>query len=413
MKKKQLKKLKKEVKGITLIALVVTIIVLLILASVAISLTIGQNGIFTRAQEASKKYEEASTNEQKSMEEAANELNGYLEGTGNNLGEANPGTTVEEAMNAENINKYFKKTTTIKDSTNKDVTIPGGFKIHPDSSTSVNEGIVITDGTNEFVWVPVDDPSTMFIDADAYLQYNSVKTDVYSNLKNLNAITNYTVGKPGDYANNIVREPDTLRQNEDTQAASEYVEQFKKMSNSVKKYKGFYVGRYEMTGTIEKPTEAKGEVLHNQDWKTLYNASKKVVSTEYAQTSMIYGCQWDEIMQWLINSGEKTSEQVAKSSRDWGNYGSFNEDQTDIIPSSPIETGSNSNYQANKIFDLAGNYVEFTQEANSLDNRTTRGGGYTFYQGVDMVDLRMGYSMNTDSEYKEIITTRATLYIVG
>ena len=44
--------LKKQVKGITLIALVVTIIVLLILAGVAISLIIGQNGIFTRAQTA-------------------------------------------------------------------------------------------------------------------------------------------------------------------------------------------------------------------------------------------------------------------------------------------------------------------------------------------------------------------------
>ena len=36
--------------GITLIALVVTIIVLLILAGVAISLSIGNNGIFQKAQ---------------------------------------------------------------------------------------------------------------------------------------------------------------------------------------------------------------------------------------------------------------------------------------------------------------------------------------------------------------------------
>ena len=42
----------KKEKGITLIALVVTIIVLLILAGVAISLTIGQNGIFGKAQDA-------------------------------------------------------------------------------------------------------------------------------------------------------------------------------------------------------------------------------------------------------------------------------------------------------------------------------------------------------------------------
>ena len=43
---------KKDEKGITLVALVVTIIVLIILAGIAISMTIGDNGIFTRAKEA-------------------------------------------------------------------------------------------------------------------------------------------------------------------------------------------------------------------------------------------------------------------------------------------------------------------------------------------------------------------------
>ena len=57
------RKLKKEIKGITLVALVVTIIVLLILSGVAISLSIGEDGIFKRAQDASKIYENASQNE--------------------------------------------------------------------------------------------------------------------------------------------------------------------------------------------------------------------------------------------------------------------------------------------------------------------------------------------------------------
>lgn len=54
--------------GITLVALVVTIIVLLILAGVAISLTISNNGIFTRAQNATKIWNEATKNEQKEMD---------------------------------------------------------------------------------------------------------------------------------------------------------------------------------------------------------------------------------------------------------------------------------------------------------------------------------------------------------
>ena len=57
----------KKEKGITLVALVVTIIVLLILAGVAISLTIGQNGIFTRAQNATERWEKAVDKEDQEM----------------------------------------------------------------------------------------------------------------------------------------------------------------------------------------------------------------------------------------------------------------------------------------------------------------------------------------------------------
>ena len=59
-----MKKFKKDVKGITLIALVVTIIVLLILAGIAINLTIGENGIFTRAAKAREESEKAEIIEQ-------------------------------------------------------------------------------------------------------------------------------------------------------------------------------------------------------------------------------------------------------------------------------------------------------------------------------------------------------------
>ena len=50
----------KSNKGITLVALVITIIVLLILAGVSISLVVGDNGVLTQAQSASKKTDLAS-----------------------------------------------------------------------------------------------------------------------------------------------------------------------------------------------------------------------------------------------------------------------------------------------------------------------------------------------------------------
>ncbi len=53
----------KNQKGITLIALIITIIVLLILAGVSISLVVGDNGVLTQAQNASKKTTSASEKE--------------------------------------------------------------------------------------------------------------------------------------------------------------------------------------------------------------------------------------------------------------------------------------------------------------------------------------------------------------
>lgn len=51
-------------KGITLISLVVTIVILIILAAVAISMTIGKNGLFTKAKEGKTNYQTAANDEQ-------------------------------------------------------------------------------------------------------------------------------------------------------------------------------------------------------------------------------------------------------------------------------------------------------------------------------------------------------------
>ena len=63
----------KKERGITLIALVVTIIVLLILAGVAISLTIGQGGIFDRAQNAANTWRNAEINQSRAFNGFASE----------------------------------------------------------------------------------------------------------------------------------------------------------------------------------------------------------------------------------------------------------------------------------------------------------------------------------------------------
>ena len=82
-KSKKIKMLKKQVQGITLIALVVTIIALLILAGVAINLTIGDNGIITRAQKARLTSELATYKEELEMYSVGKELDntGFMRDT--------------------------------------------------------------------------------------------------------------------------------------------------------------------------------------------------------------------------------------------------------------------------------------------------------------------------------------------
>lgn len=81
--------LEKRNKGITLIALVITIIVLLILAGVSIATLTGENGILTRASEASKKTIQANAEEQVQLEVIASigtDGNINIEDLNDNLG---------------------------------------------------------------------------------------------------------------------------------------------------------------------------------------------------------------------------------------------------------------------------------------------------------------------------------------
>ena len=124
-----MKKLKE--KGITIVALVVTVIILLILAGVTLNMTLSQNGLFSRAQNAAKK-----TNEEKEIEQRQF-------------------TIAEAAMNFEN--------TEYRDKNGDKVTIPAGFAVSKiEGENVVDDGLVIIDSKgNEFVWIPVKDASTM------------------------------------------------------------------------------------------------------------------------------------------------------------------------------------------------------------------------------------------------------------
>ena len=70
--------MKDDKRGITLIALVITIVVLIILATVAINLSLGENGIFKRAKQAKEQYSNAQSHENDQVNELDNKINGLV-----------------------------------------------------------------------------------------------------------------------------------------------------------------------------------------------------------------------------------------------------------------------------------------------------------------------------------------------
>ena len=105
---------------------------------------------------------------------------------------------------------------------------------------------------------------------------------------------------------------------------------------------------------------------------------------------MIWGTQYDQVMNWLIKSGEKTPLDIYRGSVAWGNYRDVefeyytNTSKTtatkNLGSSTRIASGAYEGAKANNIYDLAGNVSLWTLEASSSgsgDYRYDRGGSYS------------------------------------
>ncbi len=148
----------KEKRGITLIALVVTIVVLLILAGITINMLFSNGGIFKTAGDAANAWNEATVNEQESLNNIADQIENWANG------QTGGGNTPEEIVDITTVTEIVQKEEgqKAKDIYGNIVVVPKGFKVVVSEGTTVPEGIVIEDGTgtetttgNQFVWIPV------------------------------------------------------------------------------------------------------------------------------------------------------------------------------------------------------------------------------------------------------------------
>ena len=412
----------KSERGITLISLIITVVIMIILVAVTINITLGDGGLIDQAKTAAEATVNSAQSEQEQLASLEQELANLLaEPAGPpEIGDIKPSTPEEVDI--------FDNTTKVIDDSGDEVWIPGGFGLDEETATDADDGIVITDAKgNEFVWIPVPDYTTMYEDTAGSVQLNGVETttSVYSKLRQRSGNSD-TVTPPGQESG--IMEPDVLS-SYDTDAryyqtilgygstklmADAFVEEYTATYNSIKKYKGFYMGRYELTGTVEEPTVQKGqEVLTSSssqagNWYRLKKACSNIVSSSYAQSEMIYGNQWDEVMSWLKQTVFKGQEdKVDNDSSSWGNYN--NSTGEAATGSGAIRTsGHNEAWKANNIYDLAGNCREWTQEARDAFGRVFRG-GYCGNSGSD--NPASDRNSNSPVDSSSFNSARSALYI--
>ena len=359
-----MKKLKKQVKGITLIALVVTIIVLLILAGIALNLTIGQNGIFSRAEKAANTWRNAGTNEQLALGELGNWIGNYLDENGNGgsqgggSGDDQTGTTVVDGVPIPNGFYYVggKKDTGLvisDDPTDENKYSPENWENQdniPAGKETDEKGAIVG---NQFVWVPVED---------------------YSKFQRYDGYWNIGDGTTLQGLISQCQEPAS-------NAVDWETKEHTAMQTSVKNNKGFYVARYEASQGTGNKAESKPDITPwvSIPWGTsmtevgnsgaVYQAQNMYNDDEHAVTStLIYGVQWDAIMNWIDSN----------YSNEKGDCNSFVSDSTDQGWYNQNSATNCGYYQVNNIYDLAGNVFEWTMEAISTESRVVRGGFYGY-----------------------------------
>ena len=162
--------------------------------------------------------------------------------------------------------------------------------------------------------------------------------------------------------------------------------------DSVNKYGGYYIGRYEAgdgtTSTKRTSSTSDTNTLVSKKGAYVYNyitndSAKSLSSGMYSRngavtSQLITGAGWDRALNWIIETGEQTEENVLFNSSSWGNYNnSTGNAATNAGPGNMnFTTGRSEYWKANNIYDLAGNTWEWTQETYQSTGSVNRGGNY-------------------------------------
>ena len=175
--------------------------------------------------------------------------------------------------------------------------------------------------------------------------------------------------------------------------------------NSVNKYGGFYIARYEAGSTNPRTSSSgTGDTVLSQANKHPYNYINQTDSiTKAAEMNngktnvtagLVNGAAWDRTLNWILETNNNMSlADITENSTSWGNYsnskfnftGKYSTNNetnfTDVTTSTEkpdnkiylLGTGVTDYTKKNNIYDLAGNCWEWTTEFDSSGVQVSRG----------------------------------------
>ena len=345
-------------------------------------------------------------------------------------------TSTEEKtndINVENATEETVNTVEFEDDTTDDTSTTDSTELTLEEQQAKNI-FDLQKERNQYVWVPIDDISKLYgVDNNGKLWgklYNFSSSGRsnrnWTETNGIMSITNATnYREPDVISNNQYYDIDSysymhnngLGQTRYEMLAQELEQKYLEIMESIKKYGGFYIGRYETGGLSSTAVINKMNTdIGSQNWYTMYKKCLTLKgNNNNITTMMITGSLWDETLDWIVSSGATNSEGttltyqlVGSNSTTFGNYynATFNYIAKDaemptatetkaISTSTRIPAGSAEYTKTNNIYDMAGNVWEWTTEAYSTYNRVYRGGFYNY----DGNFYPMAYRYSDDPDY--------------
>lgn len=417
-------------KGVTLIALAVTIVVMLILAGVTISVLNGENGIVKQAQKAKEESKIKELKEKVRIDIAGKRvenINGelrvsvlkeILDKYFDNVPVETQITSETKLKAKEEYGKYEMKISDIdvgeityetsytifKDVNGEQVPIPEGYIVSENSDENiVNKGLVISDSRgNEYVWISctVDSSSNK-------LQYKRTEWGVEKDgTDNSRAIKDELTLKDIDVTYSKTDTDNGINE----EISKEIVAQINAEKESIKKYGGYYIGRYEV-GKDNKTAviKAEQEPYVNIKWSKAYELAKGIGGGEGATTYLCSSYSWDTAINFIQNTtGKNYATSIIGFNGNWKSQ-EVKDSSGKVIK--PVNTAQRLNTGLTtalcNIYDMGGNVGEFTTELNPGTSETVvlRGGSY-----YNIVPAGFRWDSNSGNA-NSVYGFRATLFL--